>query len=106
MIMISIAPLSINRCYQGRRFKTPEYKVYEQELLLKLARYNIDIPDKIKLTIEAGISAQMDIDNVAKPLIDILQTRYKFNDRDIYDLHLIKKVTKDKYLKIQLEELT
>ena len=80
MIMISIAPLSVNRCWQGRKYKTPEYKVYEQELLLKLARYNLDIPSKIKLTIEAGISVMMDIDNIAKPIIDILQKRYKFKE--------------------------
>ena len=35
---IEIRPLSVNACWQGRRFKTPEYKAYEEEMLLRLPK--------------------------------------------------------------------
>ena len=32
-LSIDIKPLSVNKCWQGRRYKTSEYKAYEEELL-------------------------------------------------------------------------
>ena len=43
---IEIKPLSINKCFQGRRFKTNDYKNYEKELLLKLPK----LPKVTKVT--------------------------------------------------------
>ena len=36
MHKIQIKPLSVNQAWQGKRFKTPEYKTYEQILMYKL----------------------------------------------------------------------
>ena len=33
-----------------------------------------------------------DVDNGAKPFIDILQKKYGFNDNQIYELHLYKEI--------------
>ncbi len=42
MVKIKIKALSINRCFQGRRFKHRKTsKVYEEELLYKLKPYKI-----------------------------------------------------------------
>jgi Holliday junction resolvase RusA-like endonuclease len=101
---IEIKPISVNECWQGRRFKTPKYKQYEKNLLKLL--HKCFIPDApYKLTIEVGFSNSMsDIDNIAKPFIDILQKKYLFNDKDILELHLFKKkVQKTKeYIKFSL----
>ena len=98
MIVINLnkKALSVNRCWQGRRFKTPTYKAYEKELLLTLPD-NLTIPNlhDIKLSITFGYSNKLnDIDNGLKPLIDILQKKYNFNDRYIYELNVKKEMVK------------
>lgn len=87
---IEIKPLSVNRCWQGRRFKTKDYKAYETELLLKLPKIEVSEGDK-RLDITVGLSnSNQDLDNIAKPFIDVLQKRYGFNDREIKVLCLQK----------------
>jgi len=87
---VNIKPLSVNACWQGKRFKTPKYKAYEKELMYKLKP--MDIPDgKIKVSLVFGLSSKLaDIDNPVKAFIDILQKYHKFNDRDIYEMTLKK----------------
>ena len=94
MPKIQIKPLSVNEVWKGRRFKTDKYKAYEYELSLKLPP--LEIPKgKIELTLICGLSNKLsDIDNIAKPFIDVLQKVYGFNDNQIYDLHLIKQDVK------------
>ena len=91
-IGIKIKPISVNDCWQGRRFKTDKYKDYEKELLIMLP--NIDVPEgKIELDIEFGFSSRAsDIDNPLKPFIDILQKKYEFNDKNIFQLNVKKKI--------------
>ena len=88
---IKIKPLSVNRVWAGKRFKTPEYKKYEKEVLNAL----IDKPipsSPYKLEIVFYMSNVMsDIDNPVKPLQDLLQKKFSFNDRHIMELH-VKKV--------------
>jgi len=89
---INIKPLSINQCFQGRRFKTPKYKQYEKELMLLLPI--LSVPNGLlEVVITFGLSSKLnDIDNGLKPFIDILQKKYLFNDRDIYKLIVEKKI--------------
>jgi len=91
---INIKPLSVNECWQGRRFKTDKYKAYELEMLYKLPK--LDVPKgKLKLTINVGFSNKgSDLDNVCKPFQDILQKKYKFNDSQIYQLEMTKEIVK------------
>jgi len=103
---INIKALSVNECWQGRRFKTDKYKSYEKELLLKLKHYKIP-EDKIQINIIFGVSSKlMDIDNGLKPLLDILQKKYKFNDRDIYKLNVTKQIVKkeNEFIQIKIKE--
>lgn len=94
---IEIKPLSVNEAWQGRRFKTEKYKNYEKLLLLTLppCKTNWDkIPIELHLSI--GFSnAASDIDNAVKPFIDVLQKRYKFNDKYIFKL-IVEKETVSK----------
>jgi len=81
---INIKPISVNACWQGRRFKTPKYKTYEKELLYKLKSYKIP-KGKLLINITFGVSSKlMDWDNPIKPFQDVLQKKYGFNDRDVY----------------------
>ena len=83
---VDIKPLTVNQVWQGRRFKTPKYKQYEKDVLTLLPK--LEIPEgNLKLTIIANVSSKLsDVDNVAKPFIDILQKKYGFDDRRIYEL--------------------
>ncbi len=94
MRKLNIKPLSVNQCWQGQRFKTKEYKQYEKDLLLMLPKLKIcDAPYKI--TIEFAFSSTLaDIDNPLKPFLDVLQKKYNINDRDVYQLEVIKTVVK------------
>lgn len=94
MIEIKIKPLSVNECWQGRRFKTPEYKKYEKYVRVQLPKQKISAPP-FAINIEFGFSNSLaDIDNPLKPFLDILQKKYGINDRDIYELTVKKIIVK------------
>jgi len=73
-MVVKIKPLSVNVCWQGKRFKTKAYKDYEKNLLLLLPN-NIEVPPgELKLTLRWGFSGKLsDWDNPIKPFQDILQ---------------------------------
>ena len=82
---IDIKPLSVNDAYRGRRFKTPEYKQYEHDLMLLLPK-ELEIPEgKLQVHFKFGLSSKLaDYDNPVKALQDIISMKYGFNDNRIY----------------------
>lgn len=107
MLKINIKPLSVNKAWQGKRFKTPEYKAYEKELLLKLKK--LDVPEgKLMLIVTFGVSSKLaDWDNPIKPFQDCLQKKYGFDDRVIYEGR-VKKVDVKKgseFIEFELKQL-
>ena len=102
-INLQIKPLSVNECWQGKRYKTPAYNRYEKAVLLLLPKAEISNVERIE--IEFGVSSKLaDIDNPVKPILDILQKKYGFNDRDIFELTIKKVLTKkgQEYIKITI----
>ena len=91
---IAIKPLSVNEAWCGRKFKTPEYKAYEREMLLRLRP--MEIPEgKLFIRYIVGYSnSNADIDNFVKPFQDILQKKYGFNDSRIYQIYITKEIVK------------
>ena len=51
MRKIAIIPLSVNNAYQGRRFKTPELKAYQQKVMSLLPK-DFHIPDKTDIALK------------------------------------------------------
>ena len=98
MPRIEIKPLTVNRAWRGRRFKSYEYKAYETELFLRLPPFEIPKNKDLKLTLKFGLSNVLsDIDNPVKPFLDILQKAYGFNDKRIFRMEVEKvKVEKGK----------
>jgi len=93
-IQIHRKPLSVNACWQGKRFKTPLYKDYEKEIL-ELLPDKYEIPEgDLQVRYEFGLNTMADWDNPVKPLQDILQKKYDFDDRRIMKAEVIKKVVK------------
>ena len=93
---IDLKPLSVNQAWKGRRFKTDRYKAYIRSCRALLPK--IEVPQGCKLQIHFVFgfsSAGSDWDNPIKPLQDIMQDLYGFNDSRIYrgitDKVLVKK---------------
>lgn len=87
---IDIKPVSVNECWQGKRFKTNIYKCYEIELLGRLPKLILP-PPPFMVTLWFGLSSSLaDIDNPVKPFLDILQKKYNFNDKLIEKLIINK----------------
>ena len=93
-VQLNIKPLSVNNAWQGKRFKTPAYKAYEQEVMLRLPN-KYEIPDgDLHVIYEFGLNTMADWDNPVKPLQDILQKKYNFDDRRILRAEVFKNVVK------------
>jgi hypothetical protein len=93
IINLKIKPLSVNKAWQGKRYKSPEYKKYEIQVLRLLP--DIEIKEFKRLKITYGFSNMMsDIDNPTKLVLDLLQKKYNVNDRDLIYLVLHKEKTK------------
>tara|TARA_R110002012_G_scaffold313978_1_gene526249 strand:- start:412 stop:747 length:336 start_codon:yes stop_codon:yes gene_type:complete len=106
-IQIHRKPLSVNACWQGKRFKTPLYKEYEKEIL-ELLPDKYEIPEgDLQVRYEFGLNTMADWDNPVKPLQDILQKKYDFDDRRIMKAEVIKKVVKkgDGYFNFEIRGL-
>jgi Holliday junction resolvase RusA-like endonuclease len=87
---IKLQTLSVNKAWQGKRFKTAEYKKYEQDALFLMPKIIVP-PGRLKLILEIGFSnIQSDIDNPVKMILDILQKKYWFNDSNIWELSVTK----------------
>jgi Holliday junction resolvase RusA-like endonuclease len=95
MNRVPVKPLSVNRAWQGKRFKTQEYKNYEKAVLFMLGPFTVpDGPLKIDLVFGFSNMAS-DWDNPVKPFQDCLQKKYKFNDSRVMEATVRKvKVSK------------
>jgi Holliday junction resolvase RusA-like endonuclease len=91
---VDIKPLSVNKAWQGKRYKSKYYSIYEKELFYKLESFRI--PNvKIGITFIVGYSNVLsDIDNFLKPFIDVMQKKYDINDKNIYELNIKKEIVK------------
>lgn len=108
MTTLKIKALSVNGAWQGRRFKTPEYKAFEEEMLLRLPRLIIPQDKQLHLYLEVGVSSSLaDLDNTIKPILDVLQKKYQFNDKAIYEIQAVKLIVpkKQEYIKFELSVL-
>jgi Holliday junction resolvase RusA-like endonuclease len=107
MIRLNIKPLSVNDAWKGRRFRTDTYKAYSKVVLLMLKK--LEVPKgKLTLKVKFGFSSKgSDIDNPVKPLLDILQKKYRFNDNKIYRLEVDKEEVKkgEEYIEFELSKL-
>ena len=104
---INMKPMSVNRAWQGKRFKSDEYEAYEMEMLLRLPPGKLPNPP-YSVSYEFGFSNPLaDFDNPCKPLGDILQKKYGFNDKEIYEAHIRKVLVKKgcEYVRVKIEHM-
>jgi len=82
-MLVNIKPLSVNRAWQGKRFKTPAYRKYQDDVMMLLQPF--DVPEgELEIYLKFGFSSKnSDFDNPVKLFVDCLQKRYGFNDKHI-----------------------
>ena len=94
---LDTAPMSVNRAYGvGRKtmFKSKAYKEYDAIVSKALGEHSM--PDevktgKLKIKFRFMFSrSNSDIDNPVKPLQDILQRHFGFDDKQVYRLEVEK----------------
>lgn len=104
---LDMKPMSVNRAWKGRRYKSDEYKAYETEMLVRLPAGKLP-PPPYRVTYEFGLSSSLaDFDNPVKPTQDVLQKKYGFDDNQIYEAHIYKKIVKrgKEYIHVKIEHM-
>lgn len=107
MVNLNIKPLSVNKAFQGRRFKTEDYKRFEKNMLLILPKSKESFLGDLKISIKYGFSSKLsDIDNPCKLVLDCLVKKYGFDDRQIYKLIQEKEIVKKgkEFIKFKIEK--
>jgi Holliday junction resolvase RusA-like endonuclease len=101
-------PLSVNEAWQGKRFKTPVYKAYEETILLSMPKLKIETEQMLRIEFFFGFSNKAsDLDNPVKLLLDIAQKKYGFNDKNVFELNVRKCIVKkgDEFIQMGIYKL-
>lgn len=74
---VDIPPISINRCWQGRRFKTKEYKEWRESAYYTILpkdnyHWHPEALFTVKYTFHVKNFFKIDVDNMIKPIQDSL----------------------------------
>jgi Holliday junction resolvase RusA-like endonuclease len=101
---VNIKPFSINCAWQGKRYKTPDYKRWRQEFNIivpkdKTIKYPIKGYIEIKYEFFLRKYKKCDAENFIKPTSDAL-----VESGIIHDDRFIKKYTIEKYMLNDLDE--
>ncbi len=103
---IDIKALSVNDAWQGRRFKTPDYKRYENDVALLLRGVQRAPEGKLQVTYRFFMKnhKMADNDNPVKPLQDILvKCGVLKDDRYIYRTIIEKVPSERDYIEVEIE---
>ena len=92
---IDIKPMSVNRCWQGRRFRTPEFRQWQRDVQTLLTQYNGARFGKegieVSIIFYERYPIRGDIDNKVKPILDCLvEAGIIGDDRYIFKLIIEK----------------
>lgn len=101
-------PLSINEAWQGKRFKTPAYKRYEDAMLLLMPKGKVEPDQMLRVEFFFGFSNKAsDLDNPVKLLMDIAQKKYGFNDKMVFELNVRKCIVKknEEFIQMSIYQL-
>lgn len=90
-IKLPVKPLSVNKAWQGRRYKTPEYHAYEREVSLLLPRVHVGGIVEIFYTFHLIHHKTTDTSNLIKLLEDVMVKKGIIDDdRFVYSFHAKK----------------
>lgn len=107
---INIKPISTNRLYQGRRYRTKNYKDWMDFAIISTPKKKM-IKDKVSVFLDFyyRYAARSDIDNFLKGVLDMLCKKgWIEDDRFIYFLQVRKfivKTEKEEKIKVKIVKL-
>jgi len=110
-MIIKISPISVNRCWQGRRFKTKEYKDFEEEALWKLKNCKDRHTGFVFVVVNFYVKnfLMADENNYLKPFFDILTKSKIIKDDRFVIGHTSKKIKvnnkEDEHIEFFIEEI-
>ena len=81
---IPIKPLTVNKAYRGRKYKSPEYKEWTEKMDLLLLKHAPPGPlpeGDLFIFFNFGMTLQNDTDNPVKSAKDRIAKHYGINDR-------------------------
>lgn len=95
MNSVNLKILTVNQCWQGRRFKTPAHTKYRSQLHIALPD-GVIVPDcDLEVTYNFRVSnKRSDYDNLIKSFQDALCSKYGFDDSQIYKATITKEIVK------------
>ncbi|NCD07200.1 MAG: RusA family crossover junction endodeoxyribonuclease [Spirochaetia bacterium] len=105
---ILIKPLSVNKVWQGRRFKTKDYKEYEENVL-NLLKGVKKVNGFIEVIYRFYIKnfSMSDVGNFEKPLSDIIvKSGIISDDKYILKMTLEKFKSDKEYIEIEIKKLS
>lgn len=105
----NLKPLSVNKAWQGRRFKSKEYKDFEREVGAIFGRRHNPIlgPVSVEYFFHLKNANNTDVDNLIKPLQDMLvKLGYIKDDRQIQRLVATKKKHMIDCVYVSIQEYT
>lgn len=100
MVKIYVKPLTANTLWKGQKFKTIQYKQYENEVYWNLVNKKcpavLENKDaKLIFFLKVGLSSTLaDLSNTIKAFEDILQKKYDFNDKKTFLIIAEKEIVK------------
>jgi len=102
---INIAPFSINKAWQGRRFATKAYKDWTEDMLMSMPRKEMvkgNISVNINLYLKSIVRG--DIDNFLKPIMDCMVKKgWIEDDRYIQEISVKKiKTSSEEFIEIEI----
>lgn len=102
--IIDVPPLSINRAFQGRRYKTAECKKWEEMALIGMQKKEMIKGDiVVDLTFYMKYPKKCDIDNPVKLVLDILTKKgWIEDDRKISKLIVYKTQSDEPKIKVEI----
>lgn len=89
---IPIKPISVNECWQGRRFKTKKYDSFIEEMLVLMPK-EATLDGLLEVELIFGVKSLLrgDVDNLIKPVIDcIVKKGWIVDDRYIVSIKATK----------------
>lgn len=109
-IVLKAKALSVNKCWQGKRYKTQDYKDYEKEinaLLMPYKHLQATLEGKVVVDVIFHLkrASTTDFDNLLKPLFDILvKNEIIPDDRFIWDMRVRKLKAEEDKIVIALKQ--
>lgn len=84
MVTLPLKPISVNRCWQGRRYLTDQARKFQRDayVLIKSQTRGMKLPDgELSLRLRFGLSRDMDTSNCIKLVEDAIAKAFSIDDR-------------------------